>query len=198
MLFETPKRSLLIRRLTAASCESNQVVDSYALRTMDPVSAVIGIAAGIASLLKVSRTIYSWIKGFRGADGNLRDLQVLFIDFNRLLVSLQRDLNDEDISRRIPPEETNIIIGLAKETLQELKNAIQAVRKVDVIDASRIQWILNERKCQGLQHRLSQHRESLHGLLASVHSVQMYVNFSFHSEQFVNYFCQSGSASLPR
>jgi len=52
-------------------------------------------------------------------------------------------------------------------------------KKNDGNDASRIQWILNERKCQGLQHRLSQHRESLHGLLVTVHSVQMYVHLSF-------------------
>jgi hypothetical protein len=140
---------------------------------MDPVSAVIGIAAGIASLLKVGRTIQGWIQEFRNADDSLQDLQILCIDFNRLLVDLQRDLNSDDIGSRIPPEETDLIIAEAKDTLLQLQDAIQVVRKGDGNDVNRIQWILKERKCQGLQHRLLQHRDSLHGMVSRVHSVKL-------------------------
>ena len=98
---------------------------------MDPASAIFGIAEGVASLLKVGQTVYGWIQGFRHATESLRELQILVVEFNRLLEILQRYLNNETVSIRIPSEETNIIIADARNTLRQLEAAIQAVRRDD-------------------------------------------------------------------
>ena len=71
-------------------------------------------------MIKTGQTIYGWVQSFRDATGSLRELQMLLIEFNRLLANLQHDLEDENVRRRIPPEETNLIIGDAKETLRKL------------------------------------------------------------------------------
>jgi hypothetical protein len=72
---------------------------------------------------------------------------MLLIEFNRLLANLQHDLEDENVRRRIPPEETNLIIGDAKETLRKLQVAMEGARRNDGNDSRRIQWLLNEKRC---------------------------------------------------
>jgi len=151
------------------------------LIAMDPVSAILGIVSSITALINSGKTIYGWVQSFQGATGSLYELQILLIEFNRLLANLQHDLDDENVRRRIPPEETNLIIGDAKETLQKLQVAIEGVRRNDGNDADRIQWLLNEKRCQNLQQRLARHRDSFQGIYNVVQSAQMSVYLQFLS-----------------
>ena len=141
----------------------------------DPVSAILGIATSITALIKTGRTIYGWVQSLQDATGSLRELGMVLVEFNRLLASLQHDLDDEAIRLKIPPEETNIIIGDAKDTLQKLQAVIEGVRKSDGTDARKLQWLLNERRCQSLQRRLARHRDSFQGIYNMIQSVQMSV-----------------------
>lgn len=146
---------------------------------MDPVSAILGIATSITALITTGQTIYGWVRSFQDATGNLRELRILLIEFNRLLANLQHDLDDENVRRRIPPEETNITIGEAKETLRKLQAAIEGVRRNDGNDARRIQWLLNEKRCQSLQQRLIRHRDAIQGIYNMVQCAQMSVYLQF-------------------
>lgn len=146
---------------------------------MDPVSAILGIATSITALINTGQTIYRWVQSFQDATGSLRELQILLIEFNRVLINLQHDLDNEDVRRRIPPEETNLIIGETKETLRRLQASIEGVRRGDGNDARRIQWLLNEKRCQSLQQRLARHRDSLQGIYNMIQSIQMFVYLQF-------------------
>jgi hypothetical protein len=148
---------------------------------MDPVSAILGIATSITALIKTGQTIYGWVQSFQDATGSLRELRILLIEFNRVLAYLQHELDDETVQLRIPPEETNIIIGEAKDTLRKLQATIQRVRRNDGNDARRIQMLLNEKKCQSLQQRLVRHRDSLQGIYNMLHSIQLYVDIQLLS-----------------
>jgi hypothetical protein len=141
---------------------------------MDPVSAILGIVTSITALITTGQTIYGLVQSFQDATGALRELQILLIEFNRVLINLQIDLDNEDVRRRIPPEETNFLIGEAKETLRKLQVSIHGVRRSDGNDARGLQWLLNEKKCQGLQQRLARHRDSFQGIYNMIQIIQMF------------------------
>lgn len=141
---------------------------------VDPVSAILGIATSITALIKTGQTIYGWVQSLQDATGSLRELGMVLVEFNRLLANLQHDLDDEAVRLKIHPEETNVIIGDAKDTPQKLQSVIEGVRS-DGIDARKIQWVLNERRCQSLQRRLARHRDSFRGIYNTTQIVKMSV-----------------------
>lgn len=148
---------------------------------MDPASAILGIVTSITTLINTGQTISGWVQSFRDATGSLRELQILLIEFNRLLANLQHDLDDENVRRRIPPEETNLITGNARETLRKLQVEIEGVRKKDGNDARGLQWLLNQKRCQSLQQQLARHRDSFQGIYNVIHIAQMSVYLQFLS-----------------
>src|SRR5271168_330590 len=87
----------------------------------DPVTPILGTIAAVTSLLKASRSICSWIKDYHDAPAFVAELQVYIEGFTFSVQRVQLAPSNPDIAGKIPPEQTNLLIGKAKETLQKLR-----------------------------------------------------------------------------
>ena len=133
---------------------------------MDPV----GGAASIVTLIHTIRTVCSWIRSFRNAPNCVQELHIDIIAFDIVLEGFQRAVRDPSVARKIPPEQTNLIVGHASHTLQQLKTILARMMRVNGQDLNRLQWALAEPKCQDFKQRLIWYRDTLDRILNVVQS----------------------------
>jgi hypothetical protein len=140
----------------------------------DPVTPVLGTLAAIASLLKVARTALNCIKDFRNALAFVSDLLVYIEGYTITMQAVQWALSNPEIthkiSRKIPPEQTNLIIGKARDTLDKLRVTLDSVVRNSGFDVSRSKWVQVESKCREFHRQLTFHRESLNAICSAAQS----------------------------
>lgn len=119
----------------------------------DPMS-VIGTIAAITSLVKIAKTIYTWISDFRNAPEFVRQLHIYILAFTVFVEGVQQALGDPAIARRILPEQTNVINRTAKETLEQLRATLQGVAWGLGRDISRWKWLQRQHNCRDLRNDL--------------------------------------------
>ena len=133
---------------------------------MDPVGGV----ASIITLIQAVHIVCSWISSFHNAPDSVRGLHIDIIGFEIVLKGFQRAVRDESVARKIPPEQTNIIVGHASHTLQELKTSLRRTMRANGQDVDKFQWALDEAKCQAFKQKLTWYGDSLKSILNVVQS----------------------------
>ena len=133
---------------------------------MDPV----GGAASIVTLIQAIQTVCSWIRSFQNAPNCVQGLHIDIIGFEIVLKGFQRAVRDESVARRIPPEHTNLIVGHASHTLQQLKTILGRTMRANGQDVDRFQWALDDAKCQAFKQKLTWYGDSLDKILNVVQS----------------------------
>ena len=133
---------------------------------MDPV----GCAASIFTLIQAVHTVCSWIRSFHNAPDCVRGLQIDIIVFEAVLKGFQRAVRDGSVARKIPPEQTNLIVGHASHTLQQLETSLGRTMRANGQDVDRFQWALDEAKCQAFKQKLTWYGDSLKSILNVVQS----------------------------
>ena len=133
---------------------------------MDPIGGV----ASIVTLIQAVHTVYSWIRSFHNAPNCIRGLQIDIIVFEAVLEGFQRAVRDESVARKIPPEKTNLIVGHASDTLQQLKTSLGRTIRANGQDVDRFQWALDDAKCQAFKQKLTWYGDSLKSILSVVQS----------------------------
>lgn len=133
---------------------------------MDPV----GGAASLITLIHATLTVCRWIRSLRNAPTCVQGLQIDIIGFEVVFEGFQRAVRDPSVARKIPPEETNLIVGHASHTLQQLKTILARMMRVNGQDLNRFQWALDEAKCQDFKQRLIWYADTLTRILNVVQS----------------------------
>jgi hypothetical protein len=136
----------------------------------DPVTPILGTIAAVTSLLKATRTISDWINDYRHAPEFVVDLQVYILGFVVFIEGVQNALSNPTIAGRIPPEQTNLVIGKAREILEQLRDALKQVLRDTGSEINRAKWVQYQGKCREVQQRLAWYRESLNGIIHTAQS----------------------------
>jgi hypothetical protein len=131
----------------------------------DPVTPLVHTIASIFSLVETSKSIFSWISDIQDAPKYVSNLRVFLLGFTVFLGGVERALRDANIAGKVSPEQINIIIRNAKETLRQLEVSFTTITQGRRGVVSRSRWLENRDKYRGLQESLAECRELFSGII---------------------------------